>query len=85
MDFVVRSPACTLAVESKYRDRSGLGAKSGLVDFCRQEGIRQAYWITRATEDFGVEQIAGLETQVLKIPAHIFVYLLGQAERLLWT
>jgi hypothetical protein len=26
-----------------------------------------------------------LETRFLKIPAHIFTYLLGQAERLFWV
>ncbi len=32
--------------------------------------------------DFGVEMIGDLSTKFLKIPAHIFCDLLGQAERI---
>lgn len=35
-------------------------------------------------EDFGAKEFPGLSTKFLKIPAHIFAYLLGHAERQLW-
>ena len=38
--------------------------------------------MTQREEDFGLNEIG--ETTVLRIPAHIFCYLLEQAERRLW-
>lgn len=86
VDIIVRSPAYVLPVEVKYRETAHLGEKDGLVTYCRQTpGVRWAYFVTRQEEDFGVSTFPGLETQILKVPAHVFTYLLGQAERLLWT
>ena len=85
VDIIVKSPSYILPVEVKYRENAALGEKSGLVNFCRQEKARYAYWISKRTNDFGLKQFEGLGTRFLQIPAHIFTYLLGQAERLLWS
>lgn len=84
VDIVVQSPAYLIPVEVKYRERAPLSEREGIVAFCRQEKVKSAYWITQREEDFGVERFKNTETGFLRIPAHIFVYLLGQAERLLW-
>ena len=84
VDLVVQSPKYTLPIEVKYREQAQLDARSGLSVFCRQEKPSQAYMITKREDDFGITPIAGTQTTVLRIPAHIFCYLLGQAERLLW-
>ena len=85
VDIIVRSPAYVLPFEIKYREKPGLNQADGLVTYCRAENPRQAYMVTRRERDFGMTQFDGLETRFIKVPAHILCYLLGQAERLLWT
>lgn len=82
VDIIVRSPAYHMAIEVKYREQAVLEQNGGLAHYCRSEEIKQAYLVTKQEADFGVATLNG--TQVLKIPAHILCYLLGQAERLLW-
>jgi len=84
VDIIVKRPGYTIPTEVKYRQSAQLDEKEGLVVYCRQEKLPQAYWVTRREQDFGVVRFPGIETRFLKIPAHIFTYLLGQAERLLW-
>ncbi len=84
VDVIVQSPSYTLPVEVKYRESPSLGESSGLVAYCRIEEVRHAYWVTKREEDFGIETVGDLSTRFLKIPAHIFCYLLGQAERIPW-
>jgi hypothetical protein len=85
VDIIVRSPNYTLPVEVKFRADATLSASDGLVAFCQQEQIGRAYFVTQSETDFGAVKFDRLDTQFLKIPAHIFTYLLGQAERLLWA
>lgn len=47
-------------------------------------GGRYAYWVTRSDSDFSVMSFEGIPARFLRVPAHIFTYLLGQAEQLLW-
>jgi predicted AAA+ superfamily ATPase len=84
VDIIVRSPRYTIPVEVKYRARAPLNEDEGIVRFCRGEEIQQAYWVTQIESDIGVQRFDGLSTAFLRIPAHLFCYLLGQAERLLW-
>ena len=84
VDMIIRSPAYVLPVEVKYREDASLGEKDGLVVYSRRENVKQAYWVTKREADFGAVRFPGVTTQFLKIPAHIFCYLLGQSERLLW-
>jgi predicted AAA+ superfamily ATPase len=85
VDIIVRSPSYTIPVEVKYRDDGTLAEKEGIVAYCKLERVAIAYWVTRRETDFGQLQFPGLETRFMRVPAHIFTYLLGQAERLLWT
>ena len=55
-----------------------------MATFCKAEPVKQAFWITQRPEDFDVQKVPGCDTQILRIPAYIFCYLLGQAERSLW-
>jgi len=84
VDIIVSTPSYVIPTEVKYRSDAALTEKSGLVAFCREQDVRHAYWVTQREQDFDHRQIEGTDTCVLRIPAHIFVYLLGQAERLLW-
>lgn len=85
VDIIVRSPNYILPFEVKYQDNPQIKANSGLVEYCRKEKVKRAYWVTKLDRDFGVASFEGLETSFLKVPAHILCYLLGQSERLLWT
>ena len=77
--------SCPCAVKSgEYRDKAPLTESEGIVAFCGREKVKSAYWVTQGEEDFGIQHFKDVETGFLRIPAHIFVYLPGQAERPLW-
>lgn len=84
VDVIVRSPAYVIPVEVKYRQSPSLNEHQGLYEFCKHEKPEKAYLVTQRERDFGHRSFEGVPTQFLQIPAHIFTYLLGQAERLLW-
>jgi predicted AAA+ superfamily ATPase len=84
VDVIVKSPQYTLPVEVKFRENPQVGEDSGLVSFCRREPVKQAYWVTKREDDFGLIEFKNLNTKFMKIPAHVFCYLLGQAERTPW-
>lgn len=81
VDIIVRSPSYVIPVEVKYRSAVHLSDKDGLVEFCRAESPRWAYCITQQEHDFGLISFRDLKTGILEVPAHIFTYLIGQAER----
>lgn len=85
VDMIVKSPAYVIPVEVKYRQEAGIGEKAGIVTYCLAENVPRAYWITQRERDLDVVTVSGGETKILRVPAHIFTYLIGQAERLLWT
>jgi len=84
VDIIVRSPAYVIPFEVKYRDKPALNLKGGLGTYCFSENPKQGYLVTKRDADFGVSRLKGADTALLKIPAHILCYLLGQSERLLW-
>ncbi len=84
VDIIVKSPAYHLPFEVKYKEKAGLDRKSGLAIYSQAENLDKAFLVTKAEDDFGVTRLQGMETEFLKVPAHILCYLLGQAERILW-
>ena len=85
VDIVVKSPKYTIPVEVKYRADASLSEKDGIVEYCRAENPSFAYCITQQERDFDLRNIPGVKTKLLRVPAHIFAYLIGQAERALWA
>lgn len=85
VDIIVRNPKYVFPVEVKYQENPSFKAGSGMGSFCRLEQVTKAYWVTKHDRDFDVIRVEGMETSFLRVPAHILCYLLGQAERLLWT
>ncbi len=85
VDIVVRGPGYLIPVEVKHRAARHLKANDGVVTFSRAEDVRHAFVITQGDDDFGVERVPDVGTKFLRIPAHIFTYLIGQAEFALWT
>jgi predicted AAA+ superfamily ATPase len=84
VDIIIRTPNHNIPVEVKYREDEALTPTSGLAVYCQKEKVAQGYWVTKREEDFGLVSLPGHATSFLRIPAHIFTYLLGRAERALW-
>lgn len=77
-----------LPIEVKYRHRE-MGQRytkkdlSGLLAFCAQKKVRRAYVVTRHPWDLGPQTLplpGGGELEIMRIPAALFCYWLGQAE-----
>jgi len=83
VDIVVRGPSYCRPVEVKYQNNAEISENAGIVSFCEAHGsANQAYFVTKM--DFGTVQFPNIDTQFMKVPAHVLCYLLGQAERLHW-
>ncbi len=78
VDIVVSSPSYNIPVEVKYRDSAVLVKTDGLIRYCEQGKVTLGYFVTKQDKDFAVEACG--KAEVLRIPAHIFTYLIGQAE-----
>lgn len=85
VDIIIKSPSYLIPVEIKYRSDANLTAGEGIVLYSKDEKADYAYWVTKDERDFDLRHFADVTTPFLRVPAHIFVFLLGQAERLLWT
>ena len=66
-----------LACEIKYRSQTTqMRDVPGLIDLCHQKpSIHHSYIITKTSQDLGP-----LQENVMKIPAALFCYWLGEAE-----
>lgn len=84
VDLIVKTTQTVLPIDVSYLPGTRLGVTDALVVYCQMHSIDRAYYVTLREEDFGVLRFRGLPTKILQIPAHIFTYLLGQAERRLW-
>lgn len=84
VDVIVESPAYNLPFEVKYRSNAVLAAQEGIVQYCRETNVTEAYWVTRDDRDFDVVTFPGVKNPFVRVPAHILTFLLGQAERVKW-
>ena len=82
VDIVMGLLGKVRCIEVKYRSRAGVDPKGGLAAFlAREPDTVSAYQITREDEDFGVTRLEGIATPIMRIPAHIFLYAVGESER----
>lgn len=85
VDVIVKSPKYVIPVEVKYRHSAKLSAKDGLVKYTQNDdNVQYGYMVTKSERDFDVLTFQDVSARFLKVPAHIFIYLLGQAEHSLW-
>ncbi len=81
VDVVIELPREKILCEVKYRRQSHIPASDAIVELCKDDTakVTSAFLITKQLEDVG---IARHETRVpiLRIPAIMFLYLLGKAE-----
>lgn len=80
VDIVVKGPQYTLPFEVKYRESAGAGESMGLSDLCSNAAIPIGFQITKSEGDFGVDALDSF--RIVRIPAHVFTYVIGQAEQI---
>jgi uncharacterized protein len=80
VDLVADIGGQLIPFEVKYRaQHTDLRDLKGLVELCREKSIARGYVVTKALDDFGV--IPNLpETRILRIPAALLCYWMGEAE-----
>lgn len=81
VDVVVSSPKYTIAAEVKYRERIRPEDLRGLLAMAAIDRPTRAFLITKRQDDFNTKRDSDTGMDVAMIPAHIFTYLLGQAEQ----
>ena len=83
VDMVADLEGRVVPFEVKYRAPEHTGPRDlkGLAELCEEKKVENGYVITRDPSDFGVITLRpGQATRVLKIPAPLACYWLGQSE-----
>ncbi len=79
IDVVVEYPNVkNILIEVKYRESAPISDDSAIVELCNQASA--AIVVTKNASDYGVHDTPS-GTQLLRIPAFAFLYLLGYAEK----
>ena len=79
IDIVVDYPGTkNILIEVKYREGAPIPNDDAIVEFC--DHASAAIIVTKSPDDFGVHDTPQ-GTQMLRIPAFAFLYLLGHAEK----
>ncbi|MCM1101029.1 MAG: ATP-binding protein [Acetatifactor muris] len=81
VDVVIEMPRQKILCEVKYRNNSHIPSTDAIVELCRDESakVTNAFLITKQLEDFGIARHETV-TPILRVPAVVFLYLLGKAE-----
>jgi uncharacterized protein len=83
VDIVADVQGRLVPFEVKYsHQHTGLGELKGLVAFCTEKKLARGYAVTRDMSDFSVLSLerTSARTRILKIPAPLACYWLGQSE-----
>lgn len=81
VDVVIELPKEKILCEVKYRNNSHISESDAVVELCKDEKskVTNAFLITKQLEDVGVTKHE-TSTPILRIPAIVFLYLLGKLE-----
>ena len=67
--------------EVKYRtQRTSLQDLRGFLEFCDQKNVKRGYIVTKSIDDFGLLEKSSNKTQILRIPATLLCYWMGEME-----
>lgn len=79
VDVVVQLPRSQILCEVKYRSNSHIPASDAIVELCRDPAskVSHAFLITKNIDDFGIVKHE-TATPILRVPAIVFLYLLGK-------
>lgn len=82
VDLIAEISGETIPFEVKYRSQhASLADCKGLLEFCSEKNITRGYVVTKSLNDFGVtKQKDSDSTSILRIPATLLCYLIGEAE-----
>jgi predicted AAA+ superfamily ATPase len=84
VDLIAENNNQITPFEIKYRTQhTGIGELKGLQELCQQKDIKYAYVVTKSLNDFGLLNLPGVKTRVLRIPAPLLCYWMGEAEHLI--
>ena len=81
VDVVIELPREKILCEVKYRNNSHIAESDAILELCKDEKskITNAFLITKQLEDVGITKHE-TSTPILRIPAIVFLYLLGKLE-----
>lgn len=81
VDVVIELPREKILCEVKYRNNSHITDSDAIVELCKDEKskVTNAFLITKRLEDVGITKHE-TNTPILRIPAIVFLYLLGKLE-----
>ena len=84
VDLVAAINNQIIPFEVKYRaQHTGARELKGLSEFCKKKAIEYAYVITKSFEDFGPLVLPDVNTKVMRIPASLLCYWMGETELLI--
>jgi hypothetical protein len=81
VDVVVELPREKILCEVKYRNNSHIPETDAIVELCNDEktNVTSAFLITKKLDDVGITNHK-TKVPILRIPAIVFLYLLGKTE-----
>ena len=81
VDLVADTGRELVPFEVKYRStHTGAGDLKGLIELCRIRELERGYVVTRVPEDFGELEGIDLPTRILRVPAPLLCYWMGESE-----
>jgi len=81
VDLVAEIEGQYIPFEVKYRtQQTSLQDLSGLIEFCDQKNVKRGYVVTKSLDDFGLLKNSISKTQILRIPATLLCYWMGEME-----
>jgi predicted AAA+ superfamily ATPase len=82
LDLVVQMGQQTIPIEVKYHShQTRVEEVQGLVHFCLQKGeAKQGYVVTKEAEDIGLLEFPDSPAPLIRLPAALFCYWLGESE-----
>lgn len=81
IDAVIELPREKILCEVKYRNNSHVPLTDAIVELCKDEKskVTSAFLLTKKLDDFGITKHE-TKVPILRVPAIVFLYLLGKAE-----
>ena len=78
IDVVVEFPHSKSLIEVKFREDTTLSENDAIVEMSQKEkNIDSAILVTKRPEDYGKVKVS-TKVPIIKIPAYVFLYLLGR-------
>lgn len=77
MDIVLTIPRGKILIEVKYRNDTALKDSEAIVEWSKKDKTNLSILVTKDSKDYGLAKNA----PIMKIPAFVFLYLLGHAEK----